>query len=218
MELVARGQCVPAPERTGSMRRIVALAVIIALPILVIAADEKDKAAAGGRAAPAFSLKDTKGTAHTLDQYKDKIVVLEWTEPGCPYVIRHAKAGTMAKIASDYKGKNVVFLGVCTSKFTDAAAMQKFLDEQKISYPVLMDTTGATGKAYGATNTPHMFVIKGGKILYEGAIDDDSRGKNEKVVNFVRNALDEIIAGKAVTKAKTEAYGCPVKYPEAPAS
>jgi peroxiredoxin len=201
------------------MRRIVALAVIVALPLLVIAADEKDKKeAAGGRAAPAFALKDTKGTEHKLEQYKDKIVVLEWTEPGCPYVVRHGKAGTMNKIASDYKDKGVVFLAVYTHKSTDVAAMQKFIDEHKLTYPVLVDSTCATGKAYGATNTPQMFVIKGGKILYEGAIDDNERGKNEKVVNYVRNALDEIIAGKAVTTPKTKPYGCTVKYPEAPAS
>jgi len=197
------------------MRRWIALAVILALPILAIAADEKP---GGTKDAPAFDLKDTKGTAHKLDQYKDKIVVLEWTEPGCPFIVRHAKAQTLAKIQADYKDKGVVVLGVCTSKLTDAAAMQKFMDEHKISYPVLMDPTGAVGKSYGATNTPQLFVIKGGKILYEGAIDDDPRGKNEKPVNYVRKALDEILAGKAVSTAKTEPYGCNVKYPEGPAS
>jgi peroxiredoxin len=189
------------------MRRVVALAVILALPILAIAADEKPGMTGAGKDAPAFDLKDTKGTAHKLAQYKDKIVVLEWTEPGCPFIVRHAKAQTMAKIQAD-----------CTSKNTDAAAMQKFMDEHKLSYPVLMDTTGAVGKSYHATNTPQLFVIQGGKILYQGAIDDDPRGKNEKPVNYVRKALDEILAGKAVSTATTEPYGCNVKYPEGPAS
>jgi peroxiredoxin len=200
------------------MRRIVALAVILALPILAIAADEMAEKAGSAKDAPAFDLKDTKGTAHKLEQYKDKIVILEWTEPGCPFVIRHAKAQTLAKIQADYKDKGVVVLGVCTSKNTNAEAMQKFMDEHKISYPVLMDPTGAVGKSYHATNTPQLFVIQGGKILYEGAIDDDSRGKSEKSTNYVRKALDEILAGKAVSTAKTEPYGCTVKYPEAPAS
>jgi peroxiredoxin len=191
------------------MRRLVALALIIALPVLtVVAGDDEALGSKGGKDAPAFALKDTNGKAHTLEQYKDKIVVLEWTEPGCPYIVNHAKAGTMKKIAKDYADKGVVFLGICTSRNTDTDGMKSFMKEQKIDYTVLMDPTGEIGRAYGASNTPHMFVIQGGKIVYEGAIDDDPRmSKKDGAVNYVRQALDELIAKKAVTTAKTKPYG-----------
>ena len=192
------------------MRRRTPLALLLAAPLVAavgIAAAQDEKPAAA-KDAPAIALKDTGGKGHTLEQYKDKIVVLEWTEPGCPYIVRHAKSQTMKKIQSDYKDKGVVVLGVCTSRFTDAAKMKAFCDEHKIDYPVLMDETGAVGHAYGATNTPHLFVIQKGKIVYAGAIDDDPKGsKKEGVVNHVRVAIDELLAGKAVTTAATKPYG-----------
>ncbi len=191
------------------MRRFVVLALLVASPLLVVmAGDEATDSKAAAKAAPAFTLKDTLGKTHSLDQYKDKIVVLEWTEPGCPYIVRHSKAGTMKKIAADYKDKNVVFLGICTSSMTESKDMEAFRKEHSFNYPVLMDETGAVGHSYESTNTPHMFILQNGKIVYEGAIDDDQRGrKGAEAKNFVRAALDELIAGQAVTTAKTKPYG-----------
>jgi peroxiredoxin len=191
------------------MRRIVALALLVASPFLMVMADDgaKDTKAGDAKSAPAISLTDTEGKSHTLEQYKDKIVVIEWTEPGCPYIVRHAKAKTFIDIQSDYKDKGVVVLGVCTSKFTDAKEMKSFREKHGITYPVLMDTTGEVGRAFHASNTPHMFVIQNGKIVYEGAIDDDPRGRKDKATNYVRNALDDLIANKTVSKAKTKPYG-----------
>jgi len=192
------------------MRRFLPLALLAAAPLVVAVAGAwaQDAKPAEAKAAPAIALKDTEGKDHTLEQYKDKIVVLEWTEPGCPYIVRHAKAQTLKKLQADYGAKGVVVLGICTSRFTDAAAMKAFCGEHKIDYPVLMDTTGAVGRAYGASNTPHMFVVHKGKIVYAGAIDDDAKGsKKEGVVNYVRSAIDEIIAGKPVTTASTKPYG-----------
>ena len=194
------------------MRRFIALALLVAIPLMVMASDEGKDSAAGGKDAPAISLKDTTGKNHSLDQYKDKIVVLEWTEPGCPYIVRHAKAQTMSKIQKDYAGKNVVVLGVCTSKFTDAEGMEKFRQEQKLDYPVLMDETGAVGRAYGASNTPHLFVVQNGKIVYEGAIDDDPRGRKDEPSNYVDGAATALLQGALPAPSSTQPYGCSVKY------
>jgi len=191
-------------------RSIVPVALLAAAPLVVAVASAwaQDAKPAEAKPAPAIALKDTEGKDHTLEQYKDKIVVLEWTEPGCPYIVRHAKAQTMKKIQADYKDKNVVVLGVCTSRFTDAAKMKEFCAEHKIDYPVLMDTTGSVGRAYGASNTPHLFVVNQGKIVYSGAIDNDPKGTmKDGVKNHVRDALDEIIAKKPVTTASTKPYG-----------
>lgn len=195
------------------MQRWALLVALVVAPLVGVWADEKaqdakGKGVKGGREAPAFTLKDTKDKEHSLDKYKDKIIVLEWTEPGCPYIVNHAKAGTMKKIAEDYAEKGVVFFGVCTSRNTDTAGMSSFMTEYGIDYKVLMDPTGATGKAYGASNTPHMFIIKDGQIVYEGAIDDDPRMRNKDgATNYVRKALDELLADQPVSSAKTKPYG-----------
>lgn len=189
---------------------------IAAFPILALAQDGKgseskpagEGAEAARKKAPAFALQDLDGKRHTLEQYKDKIVVLEWTEPGCPYIVRHAKQETLNKIAKDYGSKNVVVLGVCTSNKTDTAAMKKFAEEQKLQYPVLMDLTGEVGRAYDAKTTPHLFIVNQGEIVYQGAIDDDPRGqKQEGVVNYVRKAIDELLAKKPISTGSTAPYG-----------
>jgi MFS superfamily sulfate permease-like transporter len=95
-----------------------------------------------------------------------------------------------------------------SGKETNAKAKKDW----KIEFPILLDESGDTGRAYGATNTPHCFVIGAdGKIAYMGAIDDDAGGKVGKT-NYVSKAVDELLAGKPVTTSSTKAYGCGVKY------
>ncbi len=186
------------------MRRLLALAIVLALPIVALQANDEK---ATQKDAPSFELKDLAGKTHKSSDFKDKILVIEWTEPGCPYIKRHADAGTMKSIAKDYAKKDVVFIGICTSSLTDTKSMAAFAKEKGIQYPILMDETGDVGRAFGATNTPHMFIVKAGKIVYKGAIDDNKRGTKEKPVNFVRAALDELVAGKAVTNSSNKPYG-----------
>ncbi len=160
--------------------------------------------------APSFSLKDTQGKTHTLEQYKDKFVVLEWIEPACPTCRRHAKDSTVNSIVKQYKkNKDVVILGICTSSRTDAKGMQAFMDKHKLNYTVLMDPTGEVGRMFGAKKTPHMFVLSKGKVVYGGAMDNDPRGKlaHDQRVNFISKALDELISGKEVSKFSTKPYG-----------
>ncbi|MGD9688198.1 MAG: thioredoxin family protein [Phycisphaerales bacterium] len=164
-----------------------------------------------GEAAPAFTLTDTSGKEVKLSDFKDKVVVLEWFNPGCPVVIDMYKKGTMGKLYNEFKDKGVVFLAINSGgpgqQGHGTAANADAKKEWKIEYPILLDETGTVGKAYGATNTPHMFVIgKDGKLAYAGAIDD----KKDK--NYVHAALTEILAGKPVSTAETRAYGCSVKY------
>lgn len=171
-----------------------------------------------GETAPDFNLKDTDGKDVKLADFKGKIVVLEWFNPECPFVKKHhVTLDTMTKLAADYKSKNVIWLAINSgaegkqgAAAADNAAAKK---EYKMDYPILLDTTGATGKAYGAKTTPHMYVIdKDGKLAYAGAIDNDRSPKKAGDKNYVKNALDEIIAGKKVTDASTDPYGCAVKY------
>lgn len=166
-----------------------------------------------GAKAPEFALPDASGTTHTLSQYSGKIVVLEWTNPTCPFVKRHYKAATMKKLAEKYATKDVVWLAIDSSHFVKAADVKKWQEEQKLSYPTLLDPTGAVGHAYGAKTTPHMFVIaKDGTVAYAGAIDDDPRGEKADARNYVDEALTKLLAGQQPEVTNTQPYGCSVKY------
>ncbi len=173
-----------------------------------------------GEKAPDFTLEDTTGESHTLSDYTadGKIVVLEWFNPTCPYVVRHhKKMTTMKDIAADFEEKDVVWLAINSTNEGHPAFGKdaESIKEWKIEYPVLLDAPGDVGRLYGAKTTPHMYVIdKKGILRYMGAIDNDARGRKSESdkVNYVRQALDEVIAGETVSEPETRAYGCGVKY------
>jgi peroxiredoxin len=164
-----------------------------------------------GQPAPAFTLTDADGKTHSLAQYKGKTVVLEWTNPGCPFVVRHYDAQTMKKLAGQHK--DVVWLAVNSTATNTADDSKKWAKDKGLPYPTLLDTDGKVGKVYGARTTPHMFVIDGkGVLRYAGAIDSDPKGKGGTVTSYVGDALTALAAGKAPSPASTEPYGCSVKY------
>jgi peroxiredoxin len=171
-----------------------------------------------GSAAPDFSLKDADGKPHALADYKGKVVVLEWVNCNCPFVVRHTKAKTMATLAGKYP--QVAWLAVNSTndghgQYTSPADSKKWAAENGISYPMLFDTDGKVGTAYGAKTTPHMYVIgTDGKVAYSGAIDDDPRGSKDDAerVNYVDQALGAVLKGEPVKTASTQPYGCSVKY------
>ena len=165
-----------------------------------------------GKPAAEFSLTDQDGKKHTLSQYKGSVVVLEWTNPGCPFVKRHYKARTMAT-TQEKLGKKVVWLAVNSTHDNTAEASKKWAEEHKLGYVTLQDGDGTVGRSYGARTTPHMFVIDGKGILrYAGAIDDDPSGKAATARNYVDEAVTALLAGKLPAVASTDPYGCSVKY------
>jgi peroxiredoxin len=172
-----------------------------------------------GDMAPAFTLKNADGKDVSLTDYKGKVVVLEWTNPECPFVVRHYKAHTMTDLAAKWAAKEVVWLAINSSHHLNVDHNMAFVKAEKLPYPVLSDQSGEVGKAYGAKTTPHMFVVGAdGKILYAGAIDDDKKGDMANKTNYVDAALTAITSGKAVAQAATTPYGCSVKYGEAKAA
>jgi peroxiredoxin len=195
---------------------LVAIALLAALVIGWPAAREACTAEAEKtepQKAPAFTLEDVDGKKVSLSDFADKIVVLEWMNPGCPIWARHHKAGTFRTLAEKYKDKGVVWLAINSTNSADKEKNKKFAETEKVPYPILDDHAGTVGKAYGAKTSPHMFVIdKHGLLAYEGAIDDNPAGEKEKPLNYVDQALTELLAGKAVSVPKTEPYGCSVKY------
>ncbi|MFY2556365.1 thioredoxin family protein [Corallococcus terminator] len=166
-----------------------------------------------GKPAPAFTLKDEAGKEHSLSQYKGKVVVLEWTNPECPFVKRHYEADTMANTLKGFDAKKVVWLAVDSTAHNTPEKSATWKKTEGFTYPVLQDASGATGKTYGAKTTPHMYIIDAeGVVRYAGAIDDDPRGKSDKKVNHVQTTVDAVLNGKPVPAATTTAYGCSVKY------
>ena len=167
-----------------------------------------------GQPAPAFAGKDQDGKPVDLAAYKGKIVVLEWTNPECPFVKRHYDADTMTTLAEQWKGKEVVWIAVDSTNFATDASDQAWRKEHEIPYPIVGDRSGEIGTSYAAKTTPHMFVIDpNGTVVYQGAIDDDPSGDSDgKATNYVAAALEDVSAGKPVRTAETKPYGCSVKY------
>ena len=201
------------PVRTLTLA---ALAATLAVPSSARAA------AAVGQPAPEVSLPDTTGATRSLSAYKGKFVVLEWVNFECPFVGKHYGSGHMQKLQKDYTGKGVVWLSVNSSRAGSqgyyASDKVNALIKEKGAAPTayLLDTAGTVGRAYGARTTPHMFIVDPkGTLIYAGGIDDTPSTDQADIAtakNFVSKALDEALAGKPVTTASSQAYGCSVKY------
>jgi peroxiredoxin len=189
---------------------------LAAAAVAVAVASAAYAAATIGQPAPEFALKDQDGREVDLQKLRGKIVVLEWTNPDCPFVQRHYRQKTMSTLADRFKDRDVVWLAINSTHYMDAARDRAWRAEQGIAYPVLDDRAGVVGGRYGAKTTPDMFVIdRAGTLVYEGAIDDDAAGaKGGAARNYVAEALDDVTAGKPVRIPETKPYGCSVKYAE----
>ncbi|NMG67799.1 redoxin domain-containing protein [Azoarcus indigens] len=179
-------------------------------------------AATVGQPAPDFTASGTDGKRHSLADYRGKYVVMEWVNPGCPFVRKHYSSGNMQTTQQEATRAGAVWLTInSTAKssgdYLSAADMGQWMSEQKAAATAtLLDTDGKVGMAYGAKTTPHMYIIDPqGKLIYAGAIDSKPSAKVEDIAtatNYVRTSLQEALAGKPVSQANTKAYGCSVKY------
>ena len=162
-----------------------------------------------------FTLLDQDGNPVSLSNYCGHVVVLEWVNPQCPFVLRHYREGTMTDLACKYWADEVVWLSINSTKTDDVTTNKKWAEQNNLAYPVLDDHRSAVARAYGAKSTPHMFIIdKDGWIVYQGAIDDDPKGNKDDRVNYVDKALQEVVDGRVVSTPVTTPYGCTVKYGE----
>jgi peroxiredoxin len=192
---------------------IFAMLAILAVSVVTLGGCESK----AGEKAPGFTLKSFDGKEISLSDYKGKIVVLEWFNDECPFVKYHYDmVNAMVTLANKYRAKNIVWLAINSTNHTTPEQNKEFSAKHNLPFPILDDRPGKVGRAYGATNTPHMFIIDAkGNIVYEGAIDNSPMGKipeGEKLTNYVDKALAELTSGKAVSMPKTQPYGCSVKY------
>ncbi|MCC5843302.1 MAG: thioredoxin family protein [Verrucomicrobia bacterium] len=192
------------------------------MQILAVAGLSLGIATAHADAAPAFTLPDGHGNEHSLSDFEGKIVVLEWVNHGCPFVVKFYRDGHMQALQAEMAEKGVIWLSICSSApgtqgWKSAEDQLSTIEEKEINaHAVLIDEDGTVGRAFGARTTPHMFVIDTeGNIAYQGAIDS-VRSTNPADIpearNYVREAVAALLAGEPVPVAQTQPYGCSVKY------
>lgn len=194
----------------------------LAVVALFTAAPAAQAAVEIGKPAPDFTGTDSNGKTHKLSDFKGKTVVLEWTNPECPFVVKHYDSKNMQGLQEKYTGEGVIWLTINSSaegeQGNQTGEQANAYISEKASKPTarLLDASGEIGKLYDAKTTPHMFVINPeGNVVYAGAIDDNDSSKPEDAAtakNYVSAALDAVLGGKPVETAQTKPYGCGVKY------
>lgn len=189
---------------------------------VAVAAPAADATAATvevGKPAPDFTLTGVDGTAVTLSALRGKPVVLEWFNPGCPFVVyAHEPGGPLATRAAEATAAGVTWLAINSGApgkqghgvEVNGEAAKKW----SMAHPILVDEDGAVGKQYAAKTTPQMIVIDAqGIVQYAGALDNAPLGKAEGArVEYVDQALSAVQAGQPVATPQTKPYGCSVKY------
>ena len=174
-----------------------------------------------GDPAPNFSLTDVNGQSHSLADYKGKYVVLEWNNPGCPFVHKHYDSGNMQNLQKQAESRGVIWLtvnsGAAGRQGATTNEIKGFLSsEHAAPTAYLIDSEGKVGRLYGARTTPDMYIIgPNGKLIYDGAIDNKPTPDPEDIpgaTNYVQVALDKSMSGKPVEVSTSRPYGCSIKY------
>lgn len=173
-------------------------------------------------AAPDFEVLDSRQRRRSLAEFRGKTVVLEWTSASCPYVRAQYESGVMPELQKWAASQGVVWLSVISTHPSrrDYLAPDKAeaLHRGRGGAPaaLLMDSAGTMGRAYGAVVTPHMFILgPKGDVVYSGAISDNptlSASQARSGRNYVRTALDEMLAGRKISTASTSPFGCTIAY------
>jgi peroxiredoxin len=196
--------------------------MILAFTAVAILSAPVEAAPVIGQPAPNFKVADTDGKPVTLSDFRGKTVVLEWSNPDCPFVKKHYGSGNMQKAQAAAAKDGVVWLTINSSApgnqgHMNGAQAKSFVTKagaRPAAY--LLDPRGVVGKLYDAKTTPHMFIVsKAGTLVYAGGIDDKPTPNPADVSgarNHVLAALTELKTGKAVSVKTSRPYGCSVKY------
>ena len=175
-----------------------------------------------GAPAGNFKLTDMTGRNVSLADYRGKTVVLEWNNPGCPFVKKHYDSGNMQRTQAAARASGAVWLTINSGApgkqgYMTGAEAQAFVKGAKATPTAyLLDPKGVVGKGYAAKTTPHLYIVDpAGKLVYQGGIDDKPTANAADIAgarNHVTAALGELKAGRPVSMPETRPYGCSVKY------
>ena len=172
-----------------------------------------------GAQAPQFSAKGADGKRHSLRDYAGKLVVLEWTNPVCPFTAVKYKSGAMQALQRYAASQQIVWLSIDTAApdkagyLTPPAARARIAQTHATVTAFLFDIDGTIARSYGAKTTPSFFIVnRDGKLAYEGAMDEQVFADQEQGREYVKSALDDLVAGRRVQKTETQPQGCAVEY------
>jgi peroxiredoxin len=195
----------------------------MAVAMAVVGSGGVQKAAVRvGQMAPGFTVNDDRQAPRSLSDFRGKFVVLEWHEKGCPYVTKHYRSGSMQRLQKAWTDQGIAWLMITSSAEGSHSYMtpdesRAYRASQKTSATAhLLDADGRVGRQYGVLTALHMVVVDpAGKVVYNGAIDDKPTTRTEDLsdaTNYVQQALTNARAGRAVSPATTQAYGCSIHY------
>jgi peroxiredoxin len=170
-----------------------------------------------GDQAPPFELPDTEGGKHEVGEPTgDRVTVVYWTCNHCPYAI--AWHDRLIEVANEYGGQGVRFLAINSNdakKYPDdsfEAMKERVKTEGNWPHPFLHDESQEIAKAYAAEKTPHLFVFDEElKLRYKGAPDADYEDPSQEAA-WLRAAIDDLLGGRNVEMAESEAVGCTIKW------
>ncbi len=193
--------------------------LVAALALMACTTEADEKALKVGDLAPQFELVDLDGARHRLADHLGHTVVLEWFNPGCPYVVdTHTEGGALHHVAQNHTEQGVVWLAIHSSapgkQGHDPDESRKAKAAWGLGHPILLDPDGKVGKAYSARTTPHMFVIDPqGVLQYQGAVDNQPmRQATGDRVRYLEHAVTDVLAGKGSRTPRSRPYGCSVEY------
>ena len=194
-----------------------------AIAALLATATTASAKIANGTSVTDMTVTDSNGLQHHLSDFAGKRVVLEWTNAGCPYVQKHYDTDNMQTLQKEAAlDGDTVWLSIISSApgkqgyVSGEGANELTVSRDAAPSAVVLDPAGDMGKTFAAKTTPHMYIIdEVGKLVYQGAIDDNSSARKSTVAgakNYVRAAMSDLDAGRSVAVSDTAPYGCSVKY------
>jgi len=172
-----------------------------------------------GAQAPLFTAPGADGKPHSLRDYAGKLVVMEWTNPVCPFTAVKYKSGAMQALQHYAESQHIVWLSSDTAApdragyLTPTAARMRIAQTHAAVTAFLFDVDGKIARSYGAKTTPSFFVIdRNGKLAYQGAMDDQVFADQGEGREYMKSALDDLMAGRPLKYSETQPQGCAIEY------
>ncbi|SMG27689.1 Peroxiredoxin [Marivirga sericea] len=196
------------------MKKLIGLSLVL---IAILAFSFKKGGYEVGDIAMDFSLKNIDGEKVSLDSYEDaKGFMIIFTCNSCPYSV--AYEDRIIALHEKYAAKGVPVIAInpnddVKSPEDSFAKMIERAEEKGFPFPFVYDETQEITKAYGATNTPHVYVLNAErKVKYIGAIDNNTKSAENADKKYVEDAVDAVLNEKEVPEKKTKAIGCTIKW------
>ncbi|MDQ4121348.1 MAG: thioredoxin family protein [Acidobacteriota bacterium] len=182
---------------------------LLVLPEQSAALNSKDTVAIGAKVEN-FTLVDTEGKQRSFNDLKGKNgAVIIFMSAQCPVV--KAYASRINALVKDYQAKGISVIGMNSNATESLDYIKSNMTEYSYTFPMLIDKGNVYADKFGATVTPEVYLFdKDGKLVYRGAIDNDRSGDNI-TARPLQDAVDATVAGKAVAKSETKAFGCSIK-------